>query len=93
MAARRRCAEKGVNMGRQENIEVFEDTVYVYNRNLTLIKAIEWGIEHQQIFPEGREEVGKQAHSYEKTARIVVSSKRTLEAAAPYAYAGKRSAF
>ena len=50
-------------MGRQENIEVFEDTVYVYNRNLTLIRAIEWGIENQQIFPEGREDVGKQAHN------------------------------
>ena len=83
-------AQEGVNMGRQENIEIFEDTVYVYNRNLTLIKAVEWGSEHQQIFPEGREEVGKQAHSYEKTARIVLSSKRTLEAAAPYAYAGKK---
>ena len=77
-------------MGRQENIEVFEDTVYVYNRNWTLIEAIERGIEHQQIFPEGREYVGKQAHTYEKPAQIVVSSKRTLEAAAPYAYAGKK---
>ena len=25
-------AKEGVNMGRQENIEIFEDTVYVYNR-------------------------------------------------------------
>lgn len=45
-------------MGRQENIEVFEDTVYVYNRNLTLIRVIEWGIENQQIFPEGRWKTG-----------------------------------
>ncbi len=43
----------------------------------------------QKLYPKGVECTEKQAITYAQPAKIIVSPKRTLEAAMPYAYAGK----
>ena len=77
-------------MGRQENVEIFEDTFALCKQNSTLLNAIEQSTKKQKLYPEGIECAEKQAITYARPAQIIVSSKRTLEAAMPYAYAGKK---
>ena len=77
-------------MGRQENVEIFEDTLALCKQNSTLRNAIEQSTKKQKLYPEGIECAEKQAITYARPAQIIVSSKRTLEAAMPYAYAGKK---
>lgn len=77
-------------MGRQENVEIFEDTFALCKQNSTLLNAIEQSTKKQKLYPEGIECAEKQAITYARPAKIIVSSKRTLEAAMPYAYGGKK---
>ena len=77
-------------MGRQENVEIFEDTFALCKQNSTLRNAIEQSTKKQKLYPEGIQCAEKQAIIYARPAKIIVSSKRTLEAAMPYAYAGKK---
>ncbi|MDD7282915.1 MAG: TIGR02452 family protein, partial [Clostridium sp.] len=77
-------------MGRQDNIEIFEDTQRMYSSNQRLISAIQHSSEAQEYFGNRRQLIGFDERSYQKPCRIVVSPKRTLEAAAPYRYAGKK---
>lgn len=78
-------------MGRQDNVEIFEDTQRLYKSNERLISAIKHSIAGQHCFW-GKEYSwnGPGNRIYQRPAQIVVSPKRTLEAAAPYAYAGKK---
>ena len=78
-------------MGRQDNVEIFEDTQRLYKSNERLISAIKHSIVGQHCFW-GKEYSwnGPGNRIYQRPAQIVVSPKRTLEAAAPYAYAGKK---
>lgn len=78
-------------MGRQDNVEIFEDTQRLYKSNEQLISAIKHSSAEQQCFLcENRYWYGPEHRMYQKPARIIVSQKRTLESAAPYAYAGKK---
>lgn len=77
-------------MGRQENVEIFEDTFALCKQNSTLRNAIEQSTKKQKLYPEGIECAEKQAITYARPAKIIVSSKRTLEAAMSYTYAGKK---
>ena len=78
-------------MGRQDNVEIFEDTQRLYKSNERLISAIKHSIAGQHYFPDrGSYWYGPGNRIYQRQAQIVVSAKRTLEAAAPYAYAGKK---
>lgn len=78
-------------MGRQDNVEIFEDTQRMYTSNERLISAIKYSSAGQQCFADvGYHGYGSGYRMYQKPAQIVVSAKRTLEAAAPYAYAGKK---
>lgn len=78
-------------MGRQDNVEIFEDTQRLYKSNEQLISAIKHSSDAQECFSgTGRYWYGPEHRIYQKPARIVVNSKRTLESAAPYAYAGKK---
>ena len=77
-------------MGRQDNIEIFEDTQRMYSSNQRLISAIQHSSEAQEYFGNRRKLIGFDERSYQKPCRIVVSPKRTLEAAAPYRCAGKK---
>lgn len=73
-------------MGRRENVEVFEDTRRLYSTNTVLKDAVQSASQEQQLYQEGAEVEGNIAQR-DKPARIVVSKKRTLEAAS--AYVGK----
>ena len=78
-------------MGRQENVEIFEDTQRLYRSNKRLISAIKHSSAAQECFTgTGRYWYGPEHRIYQKPAQTVISPKRTLEAAAPYAYAGKK---
>lgn len=78
-------------MGRQDNVEIFEDTQRLYRSNERLISAIKNSSAAQECFTGmGRYWYGPEHRVYQKPAQVVVSSKRTLEVAAPYAYAGKK---
>ena len=78
-------------MGRKENLEIFEDTQRMYSSNERLISAVKHSSKSQSCYA-SREHYwyGPGYRIYQKPAQIVVSPKRTLEAAAPYAYAGKK---
>ena len=78
-------------MGRQDNVEIFEDTQRLYSNNERLIAAIKHSGAAQECFTgTGRCWYGPEHRIYQKPAQTVISSKRTMEAAAPYAYAGKK---
>ena len=78
-------------MGRKDNLEIFEDTQRMYSSNERLISAVTHSNAAQECFVgNGRSWYGPGYRIYQKPAQIVVSPKRTLEAAAPYAYAGKK---
>ncbi len=78
-------------MGRQDNVEIFEDTQRLYTSNERLMSAIKHSSAAQECFTgTGRYWYGPRNRIYQKPAQVVVSPKRTLEAAAPYAYAGKK---
>lgn len=89
-ATREKLEVRKNTMGRQENIEIFEDTFALCKRNSTLRDAIEQSAKKQKLYPKGVECAEKQAITYAQPAKIIVSPKRTLEAAMPYAYAGKK---
>ena len=72
-------------MGRQENIEIFEDSQRMYGSNPRLISAIKKSNEKQEFFAGDCQITADAGRVYEKPARIIVSKKRTLEAAAAYA--------
>lgn len=50
-------------MGRQENVEIFEDTLALCKQNSTLRNAIEQSTKKQKLYPEGIECAEKQAIS------------------------------
>ena len=78
-------------MGRQDNVEIFEDTQRLYKSNKRLVSAIKHSIAGQQCFSgKGRHWYGPGYRIYQQPAKVIVSPKRTLEAATPYAYAGKK---
>lgn len=75
-------------MGREDNIEIFEDTVKLCEENVALKKAIHISNANQQIYLEINEISELSGNEYEVPAQIIVSKKRTLEAAK--VYAGKK---
>ena len=79
-------------MGRQENIAVFENTKQLCGKHAKLKEAIRKSSAGQKFYPEKKTAVGKALAEnvipekrYEKPAQVIVSKKRTLEAAADYA--------
>ncbi len=78
-------------MGRKDNLEIFEDTQRLYSNNERLISVVKHSSAAQECFAgRGLQWYGPGYRIYQKPAKIIVSPKRTLEAAAPYAYAGKK---
>ena len=76
-------------MGRQENIEIFENTMSMCRIDPFLRSAIKESSGAQSLIPEG-DWVELPMIQKGAAAKVVVSRKRTLEAAAGYARAGKR---
>ena len=72
---------------REENVRVFQDTTAFINESDELMKATAVSINSQRVILAG-EEIPEPEHKRKKKAKIVVSGKRTLEAAS--AYKGKK---
>lgn len=71
-------------MGREENIQVFEDTKQKCQSDVRLRQAIAQANAAQRLILETDRETWKPAQRYLHPAKISVSRKRTLEAASAY---------
>ena len=72
-----------------ENIAIFEDTKRQYTTNTDLVRSINSSIAGQVFIPA----LATIRHNeYRKNGQVIVSSKRTFEAAEPYAKQGKKVA-
>ncbi len=76
-------------MGRPENIEVFENTMDMCRTEPELVSAIKAANSAQSLIPE-YQPVELEVPRRGRKADIIVSRKRTLEAAADYARDGKK---
>lgn len=76
-------------MSREENIEIFKDTERLCKTNPALLKVWKSSSENQKLFLE-KDDIVCDKNLYEQPAKIVVSKKRTFEAA--MGYAGKKVA-
>ena len=76
-------------MTKQERVQVFEETMQICLENERLQAAIDRSIQNQKVY---WEEEGITAPDMKGDAvpRLVISEKRTLEAAGPYAREGRR---
>ena len=71
-------------MGREENIRVFQDTERFCKENLNLREAISKSIKKQKMVSELEPLPELEKRIYRDTADIVISKKRSLEAASAY---------
>ena len=76
-------------MNREDNIRIFKDTEKLCKTNQALLKAWKESSANQKLFLE-KDEIDCEKNLYESAAKIIVSKKRTFEAA--MGYAGKRVA-
>ena len=76
-------------MSRDKNIEIFKDTENLCKTNPTLLKAWKSSSANQKLFLE-KDTIACEKNLYGQPAKIVVSKKRTFEAA--MGYAGKKVA-
>lgn len=80
-------------MSRFENIAVFEDTVSVCEKSSRLIESIKTSRKTQIFIGEGEQlSDASKAPRFEKEAEIIISKKRTFEAAQDYAKLGEKVA-
>lgn len=73
---------------KMKNAEIFRDTQIRYSTDEELLKATDFSIEHQKFISES-ESVGLPMPHKSEKAQVIVSSKRSLDAAEPYARQGK----
>lgn len=71
-------------MGRQENIEIFKDTEKLCKENTAIKEALQKSRKGQKLIPEDVEMPLIDKKRFGHPAKVVVSKKRTLEAAAAY---------
>ncbi len=71
-------------MGRDENVTVFKDTERLCNTNSKLAESVKKATAAQKLILESDNLPEQDRDIYEKTANVVVSKKRTFEAAAGY---------
>lgn len=71
-------------MSREDNVAVFEDTKKVCNTNKMLVEAVKNSIKNQEVILEGDSYAVDSDKRYAEKARIVVSKKKSFEAAAGY---------
>ena len=76
---------------RRQNIEVFKTTTAMYTTHPRLIESIRSSIERQEVFLADESDFGSfMPKPNKETANVIVSEKRSFEAAKPYALAGKK---
>ena len=71
-------------MGREENVQVFEDTKQKCQSDVSLRQAIAQANAAQRLILESDSETWKPPRRYMRPAQVMVSRKRTLEAASAY---------
>ena len=77
-------------MGREDNVRIFQDTEKMVKTNKALAEAVKWSTKNQVLVPEYMEvkdfwpEWEPDGETYETEAEIVVSKKRSYEAATGY---------
>lgn len=71
-------------MGREENILIFRDTERLCKDNPVLSEAIKVSTENQKLILENDALEKPELHKYSEPAKLVVSKKRSYEAAAGY---------
>lgn len=71
-------------MGRQENIEIFKDTEKLCKENAAIKQALQKSRKGQKLIPEDVEMSLIDKKRFRHPAKVVVSKKRTFEAAAAY---------
>ena len=78
-------SKKGfINMSRDDNVKIFKDTMYLCETNEKLIASIRNSKEGQAVVL-GIDDISVSEHGkYDAPAKIVVSKKRSLEAASGY---------
>ena len=81
--------EEVIIVSREDNIRIFKDTEKLCKTNQALLKAWKDSSANQKLFLE-KDDIACEKNLYESAAKIIVSKKRTFEAA--MGYAGKRVA-
>lgn len=71
-------------MGRNENIEIFKDTEKLCKTKKELLDAIQYSQQHQKVILEDEKVVQERMEHYPKKAKVIVSKKRTFDAASAY---------
>ena len=71
-------------MGRDENVAIFQDTDKMCRENDRLRESIRLAFENQKLILEGDSTSASDNDKYDEAAEIIVSKKRTLEAASAY---------
>ena len=71
-------------MKREENIDIFQDTLRIFQENECLIKATKVAQENQQVIPETEILDDTRTTLYDNPATVIVSKKRSFEAASAY---------
>ena len=75
----------GKHMSSFENMEIFEDTKKLCETNGRIKDALARSVKNQKLIPEGMELPTVDKAHFKDEAKIIVSTKRTFEAAAGYA--------
>lgn len=73
-----------------ENMEVFEDTIKLCETNGKIRESIAQSVKNQKLIPEWSDLPDVEKRRFPEHANIIVSAKRTFEAAS--AYAGQKTA-
>lgn len=71
-------------MGREDNVKVFQDTQKMCKSNQRLSESIKFSTAKQQLIFENEEMTDLDLKKYKKKANIIVSKKRSFEAAGNY---------
>ena len=71
-------------MGRDENVTVFKDTENLCKTNLRISEAVKRSTSAQKLILEGDKLEDQKKGLYEDVANVIVTKKRTFEAAAAY---------
>ena len=79
-------------MGRDRNREIFQDTARMCETNQVLMKSIEKSIDSQEMIAEKDRFEFSEIGRYSEQCSLIVSKKRTYEAAFPYVRDGLKTA-
>ncbi|PWT25667.1 TIGR02452 family protein [Butyrivibrio fibrisolvens] len=71
-------------MGRNDNVAIFQDTEKMCRENVRLRESIKQASENQKLILEGDLLFATEKDKYDESAKIVVSKKKTFEAASAY---------